>query len=70
MGREWAGWAWPTTSKARRPTLAERSMAAGHHRTALGQLRGLAVAERLDSDVAFRLTLAMTECGTRAGALR
>src|SRR5687768_464223 len=51
-------------------TLAERSMAAGHHRTAVAQLRRLAAAEPLDSDVALRLMLAMVASGNRAGALQ
>src|SRR5688572_24242736 len=51
-------------------TLAERSMAAGHHRTSVAQLRRLAAAEPLDSDVALRLMLAMVASGNRAGALQ
>ena len=51
-------------------TLAERSMAAGHHRTAVAQLRRLAAAEPLDSDVTLHLMLAMVASGNRAGALQ
>ena len=50
-------------------TLAERAMASGDHRTAVAQLRRLAGAEPLDSDVALRLMLALVAAGNRAGAL-
>ena len=50
--------------------LAEQSMAAGNHRTAVAPLRRLAAAEPLDSAVALRLMLAMVAAGNRAGALQ
>ena len=50
--------------------LADRAAAAGDHRVAVTQLRRLAGAEPLDSDVALRLMLAMVAAGNRAGALQ